>query len=78
MALYRRLHADLLLMDDSRARKVAQVNGISIVGSLGVLLRAKETGLVGTVRPFVERIRMAGLFYSETLTNEVLQLAGES
>lgn len=59
MALYRRLHADLLLIDDYRARKVAQVNAISIVGSLGILLRAKESGLLKEIRPFVERIRTA-------------------
>ena len=33
MALYKRLHASLLLVDDKRARKVARLNKIEIVGS---------------------------------------------
>lgn len=50
MALYKHLHANHLLVDDHRARKVAQLNGIEVVGSLGVLLRAKEVRFISEVR----------------------------
>jgi uncharacterized protein len=77
MALYKRLRAERLLVDDYRARKVAHLNGIEVIGSLGVLLRAKESGLVEKVRPLLLEIRTAGVQYGEQLVAEVLRLAGE-
>ncbi len=56
MALYKRLHADRLLLDDSRARKVARFNGVQVVGSAGVLLMAKSEGLIPSVLPLLEQI----------------------
>lgn len=55
MALYKKLHADYLLIDDRRARKVAQLNLIKIIGSLGMLLQAKHEALVPSIRPFLDR-----------------------
>jgi uncharacterized protein len=77
MALYKRLHAERLLVDDYRARKVAYLNGIEVVGSLGVLLRAKESGLITKIRPLIVEIQAAGVRYGEQLVKEVLRLAGE-
>lgn len=77
MALYKRIHADFLLVDDYRARVVARVNGISVVGSLGVLLRAKEVGYIAAVAPLVIDIQNAGIRYSKQLVDEALKLAGE-
>lgn len=77
MALFKRLRADRLLVDDYRARKVAHLNGIDVVGSLGVLILAKESGLIANVRPLIIEIQTAGVRYSEQLVDEVLRLAGE-
>lgn len=77
MALYKHLHADRLLVDDQRARRVALHNGIAVVGSLGVLLRAKESGLISEVRPLLAAIQLAGVHYSDQLVSEALRLAGE-
>lgn len=46
MALYKTLHADYLLIDDKRARKVSRLNQIRITGSQGILLLAKHEGLI--------------------------------
>ncbi len=77
MALYKLLHADFMLVDDYRARKVAHLNEIEVVGSLGVLLKAKELGLISEIRSFVISSQAAGVRYSERLVAEVLRLAGE-
>ena len=42
IGLYKQLSADLLLIDDARARKVAYLNNLEVMGSLGVLLLAKK------------------------------------
>lgn len=77
MALYKRLHAEFLLIDDHRARQVAHLNGIEVVGTLGVLLRAKESGLVAEVRPLIVTIQASGVHYGGKVLSEVLRLAGE-
>jgi uncharacterized protein len=77
MALYKQLHADLLLVDDHRARRVAHLNGIEVVGTLGVLLRFKESGLISEIRPLIVTIQAAGVHYGGPMVDEVLRLAGE-
>lgn len=78
MALYKRLHADQLLVDDERARKVARLNGIAVVGSVGVLLLAKERRLVEKIQPRLEEIRAAGIRLGKGIYQEALRLAGET
>jgi predicted nucleic acid-binding protein len=77
MALYKRLGADRLLVDDARARRVARLNGIQVTGSLGILLLAKEQGLVSVVRPLIEHIQAAGIRIAGELVRETLRLAEE-
>jgi predicted nucleic acid-binding protein len=77
MALCRRLEAHRLLVDDYRARKVALLNGIEVIGSLGILLRAKEAGHIPVLRPLVLAIQASGIRYSEQLVAEALRIAGE-
>jgi predicted nucleic acid-binding protein len=78
MALYKRLQADRLLIDDSRARKVAMINGAVVIGSVGVLILAKDEGLLPTIRPALEAIRQSGIYLGETLIAEALSIAGEA
>jgi predicted nucleic acid-binding protein len=77
MALYKALAADQLLVDDERARKVARLNSIQVVGSLGVLLLAKGTGLITAITPRIDAMRSAGIYMSETVVRDALRLAGE-
>lgn len=77
MALYKKLDADKLLVDDKRARKLAQLNGMNIIGSLGVLLIAKEKGLIEKIKPYVDIIRESDIYVKEELIDYALELAGE-
>lgn len=77
MALYKRLHADLLLLDEQRARKVARLNGIQVIGSQGVLLRAKEKGIVTALKPMFDKLEASDIRISQRLIQNTLRLAGE-
>ena len=77
MALYKSACADCLLIDDSRARKVARLNQISITGSQGILLLAKHRGLISHVRSYLERLQNTEIRISERLIQRTLTLAGE-
>jgi predicted nucleic acid-binding protein len=78
MLLYKEVSADYLLIDDRRGRKVAKINQIKTIGSLGVLLQAKRMGFVPQVKPLVEQIASSPIYMGADLIQMVLELAGES
>lgn len=78
MALYKHLAADMLLVDDACAKKVAYLNNLEVMGSLGVLLLAKKQGLIGSVQPLLNRLRNSDIYVSDQLLDQVLIIAGES
>ena len=64
-------------MDDQRARKLAALNGVAVIGSLGVLLLAKSKGHIPNIRSSLDAIRRAGIFLGAGLFAEALRMAGE-
>jgi hypothetical protein len=78
MALYKRLRADRLLIDDGRARRVARINDVDVIGSLGVLILAKSRNIIPAVSPLLDRIKAAGNHLSDELVSEALRLSGEA
>lgn len=78
MVLYKQINADKLLIDDKRGRSVAKLNHISTIGSLGVLLVAKQKGLIQEIAPILEVLEKSELYLSKQLIATVLELAGEA
>jgi len=78
MALYKQLSADALLIDDHRARTIAEHNQINCIGALGLLLVAKQHGKINEVKPYIQKLRQSSIYYGDALLNRVLNLAGES
>jgi uncharacterized protein len=78
LALAFELRAELLLVDERRARKVAARLGLNVVGVLGVLVEAKEKGLLSEVRPvFDDLMTRAGFRIKTGLYSAVLRAVGE-
>jgi len=77
IALYKHLNSDFLLIDDRRAKKFAQLNSVNVIGSLGVMILAKERGLITLIRDDVEKLISSDVFISENLINRVLASVGE-
>lgn len=77
MALYKQLSADRLLIDDRRARAIAEHNNIQCIGALGILLLAKHRGIIQQIAPQVDMLRNSTIHYGEALLEKVMQLAGE-
>lgn len=71
------VRADLPLVDDQAGRQVAAELGLTIIGTLGVLVRAKRSGLLPAVRPVVEAIVALGFHATPDLIEKVAALAGE-
>ncbi len=67
-----------LLCDDADARTEARRRHLVVIGTLGVLLLAKDRGLVTLIEPIVTNMRSAGMYVAESLLHEVLEAAGEA
>ncbi len=71
IALAEELGADLLLLDERRARAHAVGRGIPITGTIGILRKAQERGLIQMVSPLVEELRIRGFRISAELIERI-------
>ncbi len=76
--LYQQKQADLLLIDDQRAKRFAALQGVKMIGSQGIVLLAKQNKLIETVLPYLQRLQGSGIYLSQDIINKVLALANES
>lgn len=76
IALARELAVKVVL-DDRKARAVGGRMGLSVLGTLGILVQAKRAGLVDAIRPLLERLEALGFHMSGGLKEEALRLVDE-
>ncbi len=67
-----------MIFDDALARRHAEVLGLRLTGTLGVLLDAKRAGLVPAVMPLIDDLQRLGFRLSNGTRQAVLRLAGEA
>lgn len=78
LTLAAEVDADALLIDERAGREVARRMGVATLGTLGILLAAKERGSVTAVRALIDSLSAElGFFVGEPLRREVLRRAGE-
>ena len=77
LALALEIRADLILLDDRAARRLATALRIPLLGTLGLLLRAKSAGLIPNVRSRIEALRSLPFHIAPRLYEAVLKTAGE-
>lgn len=73
------ISADLILIDELKGRSEAQKLGVDVTGLIGVLIRAKEKGLIPMVRPELQKLVSDARFWlSPQLISEILSSVGEN
>jgi predicted nucleic acid-binding protein len=77
ITLYKESSADILLIDERRGRKLAKEMNVNIIGSLGILLKAKVEGLIDRIKPSIEILRHSNIRITEDLYAFILQQSGE-
>ncbi|HEX2224340.1 MAG TPA: DUF3368 domain-containing protein [Thermoanaerobaculia bacterium] len=65
------------VLDDMEGRRCAQSLGLPVIGTLGVVLRAKRQGVIEKARPVIEELRGVGLYVSDPLIEQTLAHVGE-
>lgn len=71
------MNADWVLMDEKKGRrKLAQLN-IPKIGTLGILLKAKQVGLISLLKPEIEDLQKSGFSISSLVVEQILEMADE-
>ncbi len=65
------------IVDDLAARRCAEVLGVPLLGTLGLVLKAKRLGSVPAARPVIEKLLTAGMYLSPKVIDRALALVGE-
>lgn len=78
LGLAKELQADLILLDEEKARKSAVLAGFKVMGVLGVLIAAKQLGLIPNLRAEIDVLHRKKFRLSERVITAALQKAGES
>jgi hypothetical protein len=71
------MDAEVVLMDEARGRRIAAARGLTLTGTLGTLILAKEQGLINRVAPHLTRLVEEDFYMSDTLYEKILRQAGE-
>jgi predicted nucleic acid-binding protein len=66
-----------MVLDDLQARRIALSYGLRIVGTVGLLIRAKQSGYIESVRAILQQMRASGFRCSPELFRRAIELAQE-
>ena len=70
------LKSDILVIDERKGRKVAQKLGITITGTIGILIQAHDEKIISTkeIKSYLEQLRNSSIRLSESLIQEALSM----
>ncbi len=67
----------LLIIDDLKGRKFAQQLGLHIIGTMGVIVDAKLSGIITSIKPLIKKIRNTNFRITEEIEKIMLAKVGE-
>ncbi len=75
--LYKEINANFLIIDDKKARTIAESLEVNCIGTLGILYNAKKNGLIKELRPLFLDLLDNNRFYSKHVLNHLLVKSNE-
>ena len=77
IALAIELNDCLLIIDDLKGRKFANQIGLTIIGTIGVIVDAKLAGIITSIKPILNKIKSTNFRITEQLEAIILKRSGE-
>lgn len=65
-------------IDEKAGRRVARLHGLQVTGSLGILIKAKQQGLLQNLAGCLAKMRSHGVWISSDLARQALNAAAET
>ena len=66
-----------MILDDLKARKIARRLGFKFTGSLGVINRAKQLGLIDKIKPLIDKLKETDFRISDDIIKNLLSKNNE-
>ena len=67
-----------VVLDDAAARTCARAMGIEVIGTLGVVLRARKKAIIPSAADILNALRAAGLWLDDNTIRSALKAVGEA
>ncbi|WP_445730845.1 DUF3368 domain-containing protein [Mariniflexile sp.] len=67
----------ILVLDDLKARKIALQLELTITGTIGVIVKAKLTGKIPSIKPYLDKIKTTNFRISSEIESQALREANE-
>lgn len=64
-------------IDEAVGRRIARLNALSVTGSIGILLRAKQEGASLSIRTALDNMNRHGIWLGKEVTDAAIKLSGE-
>ena len=71
------IEADLVIIDETLGRRFAKHAGLKVTGTIGILIKAKELGLVEKMAPLLDDMQKKGIWISNKLKEKILAIVNE-
>ncbi len=68
------MNADLIVIDERLGRLYAKYANLKTTGTPGILLKAKEKGFIGSIKPMIEKLQENEFYMSNSLVRQILKL----
>lgn len=78
IALFKTIKADWLLIDDLKGRRYAKSLGLPVVGTAGLLIAAKQRGIIQQIKPIFDVLKKHRYYLSDDILKKAIDLANEN
>lgn len=66
-----------IILDDNKARKIANQLGLTFTGTIGIVVKAKLQGLIPSIKPIIAKIKQTDFRLSAEIELQALKQANE-
>lgn len=74
MVLAKEIKDSVLILDDKKARRIAEIENVNYIGTIGVLLKARKENLIKDVEPLLKKLIQEEIFISRDLYERAVNI----
>ena len=72
------INSDIVVIDEKIGREYAKQNNLNLTGTLGILIKAKNKGLIKAIKLLIDEMQNKGVWLNDKLIKSVLKITGEN